>query len=66
MTYRMIVDNFAGGGGASTGIEMALERRPISKTDQVAKCGNSVPPPMARALVAANCGDLAVMREAAE
>lgn len=42
------------------------ERRPISKTDQVAKCGNSVSPPMACALVAANCGDLAVAREAAE
>ncbi|CAM5403020.1 hypothetical protein AFEL58S_02065 [Afipia felis] len=42
------------------------ERRPISKTDQVAKCGNSVSPPMACALVTANCGDLAEIAEAAE
>jgi len=42
------------------------ERRPISKTDQVAKCGNSVSPPMACALVAANCGDMAEIAEAAE
>lgn len=40
----LIVDNFAGGGGASTGIETA----------QVAKCGNSVCPPLAEALVRAN------------
>lgn len=41
-------------------------RKPISKTDQVSKCGNSVSPPMACALVAANCPDLAEVREAAE
>lgn len=45
----LIVDSFAGGGGASCGIEMALGRSP-----DVA------------ALVAANCPDLAVRREAAE
>ena len=28
MTARLIVDSFAGGGGASTGIEMALGRSP--------------------------------------
>lgn len=104
----LIVDNFAGGGGASTGIEQAFaamfrdgeiespravdiegeeyvivdigmrmlsprelfnaqgfppdyiidrdaEGRPITKTAQVAKCGNSVCPPIAEALVRANC-----------
>jgi hypothetical protein len=35
----LIVDNFAGGGGASLGIRM---------------CGNSVCPPVAAAIVAAN------------
>lgn len=33
-------------------------RKPISKTDQVRGIGNSVCPPVARALVAANLGDL--------
>lgn len=42
------------------------ERRPLSKTAQVRMCGNSVCPPIAAALVAANCADLRVMREAAE
>ena len=36
----LFIDGFAGGGGASTGIEQAI--------------GNSVCPPVARALVAAN------------
>lgn len=40
----LIVDNFAGGGGASTGIEMALGRM----------VGNSVCPPVAAAIVQAN------------
>lgn len=35
-------------------IDRRPDGRPISKTDQVAKCGNSVCPDMARALVAAN------------
>lgn len=35
-------------------IDRRLDGRPISKTDQVAKCGNSVCPDLARALVAAN------------
>lgn len=42
------------------------ERRPLSKTAQVRMCGNSVCPPIAAALVAANCAELRVMREAAE
>lgn len=28
--------------------------KPVTKTDQVARCGNSVPPPFAEALVRAN------------
>lgn len=38
---------------------------PFSKTVQVSCVGNSVCPPVAKALVAANCMDLAEMREAA-
>lgn len=41
-------------------------RRTLTKTAQVRMCGNSVCPPIAAALVSANCNDLAVMREAAE
>jgi DNA (cytosine-5)-methyltransferase 1 len=42
------------------------ERRPLTKTAQVRMCGNSVCPPIAAALVSANCADLAVAnREAA-
>jgi DNA (cytosine-5)-methyltransferase 1 len=39
---------------------------PLTKTRQVEKCGNSVCPPVARALVAANCNHLAAQLEAAE
>lgn len=42
------------------------ERRSLTKTAQVRMCGNSVCPPIAAALVGANCADLAQMREAAE
>ena len=49
----LIVDNFAGGGGASTGIEMALGR-PLPKAAQVRMVGNSVCPPIAAAIVRAN------------
>lgn len=35
-------------------IDRGADGKPITKTDQVSKCGNSVCPPMARALVAAN------------
>lgn len=44
MTNEIFVDNFAGGGGASTGIEFL----------QVARCGNAVPPQCPEALVRAN------------
>lgn len=61
---EIIVDSFAGGGGASTGIEMALGRfdiaiegKPITKTAQIRMCGNSVCPDMAAALVRANFAD---------
>lgn len=47
-------------------IELEHNGRPLPKSDQIACCGNSVSPPMARALVAANCGHLAEWREAAE
>lgn len=47
----LAVDLFAGGGGASTGIEQAIE---LTKKAQVRLCGNSVCPPLARAIVAAN------------
>ena len=36
--------------------------RPISKTDQVARCGNSVCPPMAEVLVKANVVEVADRR----
>jgi DNA (cytosine-5)-methyltransferase 1 len=35
-------------------IDRRADGSPISKTEQVSKCGNSVCPPMAAALVAAN------------
>lgn len=35
-------------------IETGEEGRPLSKSAQVARCGNSVPPPFAAALVRAN------------
>jgi DNA (cytosine-5)-methyltransferase 1 len=40
--------------------------KPLSKSDQIGCCGNSVSPPMAAALVGANCSDLIEYREAAE
>src|SRR5690606_15640284 len=49
-----------------TGVFEDGERRPLTKTAQVRMCGNSVCPPIAAALVSANCNDLAVVREAAE
>ena len=39
-------------------IDQGADGRPISKTAQVDKCGNSVSPPMAAALADANCGFL--------
>lgn len=38
------------------------KNKPIKKTDQVAKCGNSVPPPFAEALVRANLPEMCVER----
>lgn len=42
---ELIVDSFAGGGGASTGIELATGRE-YPKFKQTARCGNAVPPPL--------------------
>lgn len=42
-----------------------IELPGLSKSDQVRLCGNSVAPPIAAAIVAANCGELAREREAA-
>jgi DNA (cytosine-5)-methyltransferase 1 len=47
-------------------IEADADGNPFSKSVQVSCVGNSVSPPVARALVSANCAQLAVMREAAE
>jgi site-specific DNA-cytosine methylase len=60
----LVVDLFAGGGGASTGIELAIGHH-MTKTAQVRMCGNSVCPPLARALVAANYSEAHAMRAAA-
>jgi DNA (cytosine-5)-methyltransferase 1 len=38
---------------------------PVTKTAQVAKCGNSVCPPLARAIVSANAAELTASRKAA-
>jgi DNA (cytosine-5)-methyltransferase 1 len=46
-------------------IDHDAEGRPITKTAQVAKCGNSVCPPIARALVSANVGAFVAEDEAA-
>ncbi|EQB09734.1 DNA cytosine methyltransferase [Novosphingobium lindaniclasticum] len=45
-------------------IETDAHGKPITKTAQVAKCGNSVPPPMSDALVRANMADEIAEREA--
>jgi len=47
-------------------IDRRPDGSPISATVQGSCCGNSVCPPLAVALVAANCGHLAAVREAAE
>ena len=62
-TDELIIDSFAGGGGASLGIEMALRRshriehdlhgKPFTKSAQVRMCGNSVCPPVAAAILRA-------------
>jgi DNA (cytosine-5)-methyltransferase 1 len=45
-------------------IDRTYDHRPISKVAQVRMCGNSVCPPVAAALVRANCGAIQ-LREAA-
>jgi len=47
-------------------IELDHDGRPLSKSEQIACCGNSVSPPLAAALVGANCPQLARYLEAAE
>lgn len=47
-------------------IDIEFKGKPLPKSDQISCCGNSVSPPMAAALVAANCGHLAEWLEAAE
>ena len=44
-------------------IDRDAEGRPITKTAQVAKCGNSVCPPIAEALVAANLSEMCTARD---
>lgn len=47
-------------------IERARDGTVFPKSVQVSCVGNSVSPPVARALIAANCGNLSVLKEAAE
>lgn len=44
----------------SYNIETGADGKPMPKTQQTHKCGNSVCPPVAAALVSANCGHLNV------
>ena len=46
-------------------IDTGADGKPLTKTAQVRMCGNSVCPPMARQIVAANYGKPGVMRAAA-
>jgi DNA (cytosine-5)-methyltransferase 1 len=46
-------------------IEHGADGRALTKTAQVRMCGNSVCPPLARAIVAANYQDFAFERKAA-
>ncbi len=46
-------------------IDRDADGRPISKADQVNRCGNSVPPPFSEALVRANVVDLPAVAEGA-
>jgi len=46
-------------------IDRGADGRPLSKASQVRMCGNSVCPPLARAIVAANYADLASLKAAA-
>jgi DNA (cytosine-5)-methyltransferase 1 len=47
-------------------IDRGPDEKPLTKTQQVHKCGNSVSPWVAKAIAAANCGYLAASRIAAE
>ena len=47
-------------------IDLEFNGKPLPKSTQISCCGNSVSPPVAAALVAANCGHLARYCEAAE
>jgi DNA (cytosine-5)-methyltransferase 1 len=47
-------------------IDLEFNGKPLPKDAQISCCGNSVSPPMAAALAAANCGNLAAFQEAAE
>lgn len=42
-------------------IDPVYNGKPLSKTEQVAKCGNSVPPPLVKAIIAANVPEMAVV-----
>lgn len=46
-------------------IDRGADGKPLTKTEQVRLCGNSVCPPIARAIVAANYTDAALARRAA-
>ena len=46
-------------------IDRGADGKPLPKSDQVRMCGNSVCPPLARAIVLANYVDASLMREAA-
>lgn len=48
-----------------TGVFDGDERRQLTRTAQVRMCGNSVCPPIAAALVGANCSDMAVAERVA-
>jgi len=66
---ELVIDLFAGGGGASLGIEQGIgedgKTVRLTKSDQVRMCGNSVCPPIARALVEANFRHEAAFMEVA-
>ncbi|PBC23496.1 MULTISPECIES: DNA cytosine methyltransferase [unclassified Mesorhizobium] len=47
-------------------IEIEFNGKPLPMSSQIECCGNSVSPPMAKALVAANCNHLIRYQEAAE
>ncbi len=46
-------------------IDRGADGKPLAKSDQVRMCGNSVCPPLARAIVLANYVDASLMQEAA-